>query len=110
MVRVAACGSEFCATLVQLSPDTPSYVDGENPDKAKRSRKLCGLQIGYGFELVDPTHAENGHVYDPQSGKTYHGSMTSHGDTLSLRGYIGVKAFGRTETWKRLAKPVTVCS
>ncbi len=104
-IRVASCGSDVCATLVQLEPNSPR-LDTKNPDAAKRNDKLCNMQIGYGFHLADPSHAEDGHIYDPKSGKTYKGTMTSSGDKLDLRGYVGIKAFGRTEQWTRVP-PVT---
>lgn len=110
VVRIAPCGADLCAILVQLGPDAPSRVDGKNPDESKRSQKLCGLQIGYGFHLADPSHAEDGRLYDPKSGKTYRGAMTSNGDQLSLRGYVGLKAFGRTETWTRVPRATAGCS
>ena len=110
VVRIAPCGPEFCATLLQLEPDAPTRVDDMNPDPANRTRKLCGLQIGYGFHLTDPNHADGGHLYDPKSGKTYKGAITSDGDNLDLRGYIGIKAFGRSEQWTRLTSPVSVCT
>ncbi len=113
VVRVAPCGGDgkaLCATLLQLEPNPPALVDGKNPNPAERTRKLCGLQIGYGFQPVDPAHAEDGHLYDPKSGKTYRGTMTSAGNQLSLRGYIGIKALGRTEQWTRTAAPTASCS
>lgn len=102
VIRVAPCGPNVCATLVEISKQAPSRLDTENPEPAKRSRALCGLYIGTGFHLNDPDHASDGHLYDPKTGKTYHGEMTSEGDTLHLRGYIGFKAFGRTEDWTRV--------
>ena len=110
IVRVAPCGADICATLLQLEPDAPTRLDSKNPDAAQHTRKLCGLQIGYGFRLTDPNHAEDGHLYDPKSGKTYKGAMTSNGDQLSLRGYVGIKAFGRTEQWNRTADAPKPCS
>ncbi len=110
MIRVSECGTAVCASILQLEPNTPSRVDGNNPDLSKRAQKLCGLQIGYGFHLVDANHAEDGRLYDPKSGKTYRGSMTSAGAHLSLRGYVGLKAFGRTETWTRATEKATTCS
>ena len=102
VIRVAPCGADICARLVKISPREHFKVDGENPDAAKRTRPLCNLEIGSGFHLTDADHAEDGYLYDPKSGKTYHGSMTADGDHLNLRGYIGIKAFGRTEHWTRL--------
>ena len=83
IVRVAPCESDpntLCANLLQLEPNAPQF-DTNNPDPAQHTRKLCGLQIGYGFHLTDPNHAEDGHLYDPKSGKTYKGAMTSSGDS-----------------------------
>lgn len=101
VIEVFRCNSDVCAKIVALSPQAPSHVDGKNPDPAQRNRTLCGLQIGYGFHLDDPAHAEDGKLYDPKSGKTYRGSLTLEDGKLHLRGYIGVKAFGRTEVWSR---------
>lgn len=110
VVRVANCGSDVCATLLQLEPNAPTRFDTNNPDAALHTRKLCGLQIGYGFHLTDPAHAEDGHLYDPKSGKTYKGVMSSDGNTLDLRGYIGIKAFGRSEHWIRTSESTPTCS
>ncbi len=109
-VRIAPCSAGFCATLLRLEPNVSERFDGENPDPAKRTQKLCGLRIGYGFHLNDPTHADDGYLYDPKNGKTYRGTMTSNGDKLSLRGYVGIKLFGRTETWTRMTETVQTCS
>jgi hypothetical protein len=76
-------------------------VDNNNPDTSLRGRSLCGVRIGEGFQPVSPTRAEEGRLYDPKSGRTYRGRMESHGDELSLRGYIGISILGRTERWSR---------
>lgn len=109
IVHVANCGGDVCATLLQLEPNAPVRTDTKNPDRAKVGQPLCGLQIGYGFHPVDPDHAEDGRLYDPKSGKTYRGTMSSSGDHLDLRGYIGLKAFGRTEQWTRTDDAVKPC-
>ena len=109
VIHVATCGSDVCATLVALSKSAPSTVDGKNPDVALRNRPLCGLRIGDGFQSSGDK-AEGGHLYDPKSGKTYKGSMTAKGNELDLRGYVGIKAFGRSETWTRLNEAPSACS
>lgn len=110
VIRVAQCGHEVCAQIVELSSRAPSKVDINNPDASMRSHRLCGLVIGQAFHLVDPTHAEGGSLYDPQTGRTYHGSMSRDGELLNLRGYVGFKLFGRTEQWHSVAHPEQPCS
>lgn len=107
VIHVEPCGDTLCATLVQISPAAPARVDGKNPDAALRQRTLCGLHIGEGFHIVTPTRAEGGTLYDPKSGKTYHGTLTSRGDQLDLRGYIGFSLLGRTEHWTRTPRAAT---
>ena len=100
-IEVHACGKEVCLKLIRLSDNPAGTKDGHNPDKSLRERPLLGLEIGQGFHLTDTNHAEDGMLYDPKSGKTYHGAMESEGNELKLRGYVGFKAFGRTEIWVR---------
>ena len=109
VIRIAPCGDALCATLVQVSNAAPVRVDGNNPDTALRTRPLCGLPIGEGFRGSDPNKAEGGKLYDPKNGKTYKGTMTSEGNSLLLRGYIGVSLFGRTAKWDRVTTPVEAC-
>jgi uncharacterized protein (DUF2147 family) len=110
IVRVYGCGHEVCLKIVQLAPSVAKLTDAQNPEPALRSRQLCGLQIGSGFHQDDDQRAVNGQLYDPKSGKTYHGSMQADGNLLKLRGYLGVPLFGRTETWQRASTPPQGCS
>jgi len=108
--EVYRCDASVCVKLVTLSKDAPSRVDSNNPDAALRKRSLCGLVMGRGFHLSGSTEADGGQLYDPKSGKTYSGTMTTDGDRfLRLRGYVGIKLFGRTEVWTRVQNKVPVC-
>jgi len=58
--------------------------------------------------LKDFTYKEkdewiDGTIYDPENGTTYSCIITTKdGNVLNIRGYIGVKALGRTDTWKKI--------
>ena len=108
-IQVYLCGPNVCAKVIAISSKAPSHIDSENPSPALRKRPICGLQIGRNFRLTAPDHAEGGRLYDPESGNTYSGSMTSEGDLLKLRGYIGIALFGRTETWTRAQSGIAPC-
>jgi len=109
IVAIYRCDTSVCARLIVLDKEAPTRVDANNPDAALRTRSLCGLQIGRGFHLVDANHAEDGALYDPKSGKTYSGLMEMDGDRLKLRGYIGIRLFGRTEMWDRAPGNMPAC-
>ena len=102
VIRIYGCGSNVCAKIVKLSASTPEREDNNNPKAELRSRKLCGLDIGSGFKQVDPTHLQDGHLYDPKNGRTYQGTIVADGDQLNLRGFIGISLLGRTEVWHRV--------
>ena len=105
VLRIARCENKLCIYVVALSPGDHPDVDVHNPDRKLRGRRLCGLRIGEDFIEKDTRHADGGYLYDPKTGRTYRGSMTAEGDRLELRGYVGIKLFGRTETWAR-ARPI----
>ena len=109
ILHIDRCGGDVCATVVTISKTAPGTIDANNPDKSLRSRPLCNLEVGLDFKLADAAHAEDGKLYDPESGKTYKGSMTAEGNKLNLRGYVGFKAFGRSETWTRTDASQVTC-
>ena len=109
IVRVDPCSSDFCMRIVFVSPKADSTMNIHNPDASLRARSLCALEIGSRFHASDASHASGGTIYDPKSGNTYRGTMVVDGDTLRLRGYIGISLFGRTEIWHRVHASYQSC-
>lgn len=108
-IQIYRCEAKVCARVIGIRSNAPGHVDEHNPNSALRKRSLCGLQIGSDFHITKPGRAEGGQLYDPESGRTYSGSMIRDGDKLKLRGYIGFELFGRTETWTRAPNDFAPC-
>ncbi|MGZ8557057.1 MAG: DUF2147 domain-containing protein [Chitinophagaceae bacterium] len=75
-------------------------LDEKNPKSNLKSRPIIGLVILKGCEKDGKTY-DDGTIYDPENGKTYDCTITNKGNTLALRGYIGISLFGRTTEWER---------
>lgn len=78
-------------------------TDEKNPDPALRNRNIIGLGILNNFVYDGADTWKDGTIYDPREGKTYSCKMTlKDAGHLSIRGYVGLSLFGRTEVWTRV--------
>ena len=109
VLHIDHCGERVCITIETISQKAPGVIDGHNPDPTLRTRAICKMDIGTEFKLKDADHAVDGRIYDPESGKTYKSVISSDGNTLSVRGYVGIKALGRSQTWKRTSAQYATC-
>ena len=105
-VRIERKGDLFTGSIVWLkSPmgkDGKPLADEHNPDAKLQGRTLQGLEVLRGFHFDGKGKWEGGRIYDPKNGKEYESvlKLENH-DVLAVRGFVGVAAFGRTETWTR---------
>jgi uncharacterized protein (DUF2147 family) len=106
IVEVYKSGDAFNGKIVWLEKPTEAdgtpAVDKNNPDPAKQSRKLIGLNMLFGLKKVGDEYT-GGKIYDPANGKTYYCSFKVEGNTLKVRGSLDKKGvIGRTMTWYRV--------
>ncbi|HVH81894.1 MAG TPA: DUF2147 domain-containing protein [Stellaceae bacterium] len=115
VIEIYRCGGgALCGRIAwfRIDPNAPNPqgLDLHNPDPARRDQSLCGLTLMNGFRAAGPDDWEDGAVYDPESGNSYHATMRLDPDgTLRLRGYIGISLFGRSEVWTRFTERLPSC-
>ena len=68
-----------------------------------KDKPLVGLTFMYNL-TKDGDDWTGGEILDPETGTTYHCKVTSQagGEKLDVRGYVGISALGRTQTWSRV--------
>lgn len=81
---------------------------GPNPlcdkcDGERKGKPIKGMTILWGLKPDGTAVWDGGSVLDPAKGKTYKAkvTLTDGGKKLQMRGYIGIEALGRTQTWIR---------
>ena len=105
-VRIAKCGgSKLCGTVVWLGEPTDPRTgrpktDKRNPDPAKQSRPLLGLQVASGLKPSGP-NKWTGSIYNADDGRTYQINLTQpNDDTMRLQGCV-LGILCKTHTWTR---------
>ena len=106
-VNIIKSGNYYYGRIVWLrepnNEEGKPKVDKNNPDESKRTTPLLGMRMLSSFEFKGNNLWENGTIYDPESGSTYNCTISlTDKNTMNIRGFIGISAFGRTDVWKRL--------
>ena len=107
-VKIEKIGIKYYGKIVWLKePIDPltkaAKLDKNNPDESMRSVPLKGYRMLKDFVYSEKDQWKDGTIYDPENGSLYSCVINMKDEnTLDIRGYIGVKALGRTDVWKRL--------
>lgn len=97
VVQISQSGGTYSGKIISLADG----VKNECP-ACKPAKPLIGLTVLTGLKESGGKY-EGGKIYDPKSGKTYSAKAetTNGGKALKVRGYMGVSALGRTQTWQK---------
>jgi len=104
-VHLANCGGKLCGTVVWLEKPIDARTgkpktDSHNPDPAKRTRPLLGLQVVHGLAPSGPDRW-SGLIYNADDGRTYQANMKVQGaNAAHVEGCV-LTVLCKGQTWKR---------
>lgn len=87
--------------VVQISESNGVYTGVIISGNTEKAKQFVGRTIITGLKANGNGRYSGGKITDPVSGQVYSLKATQTGDTLKMRGYLGVSLLGRTQTWKR---------
>lgn len=107
VIEVKQCGNFMCGNVHWIIEGGMQF-DEKNPDAARRSTPMCGLQIISGLKNDDDSGVErdeweDGKIYKADEGDTYDADIELRDDgTLKVEGYMGISLLGKSQTWTRV--------
>ena len=108
IIHMAPCGSQTCGQMVWTAAPRDAAgklkLDTKNADGTLRTRPICGLQLIGGMKLKSAGAWQDGWIYNPRDGETYSAEISALSATeLKIRGYLGVRLFGKNQIWTRVS-------
>lgn len=95
----------YTAKIVRVTP-RPGYTAKEtcvNCPAPYTDKPILGMDVLKGLKPAAGSNFTQGKIIDPLSGHIYSmkAKLSPNGKRLTLRGYVGVSALGRSQTWIR---------
>jgi uncharacterized protein (DUF2147 family) len=105
-VRVAVVNGVLSATVEKPFPrkGEPDEPRCEKCPGAFKNKPIRGLRIVWGARLKTDGSYQDGRILDPDNGSIYSVTIrpSADGNSLKIRGFVGVSLLGRTSVWRRI--------
>jgi uncharacterized protein (DUF2147 family) len=101
LIRITEQGGALSGRIEKILTDKPDAVCDQCTDERK-GKPVQGMTILSGLKK-DGDEWSGGEILDPNNGKVYRAKvkLADGGRKLDVRGFIGIAALGRTQTWVR---------
>ncbi|RRD90172.1 DUF2147 domain-containing protein [Conchiformibius steedae] len=98
VVQISKGASGYQGKIISLEQGVENLCPA-----CKDKRPLVGLTVLTGLQEKGKEYTD-GKIFDPKGGKTYQAKaeLSADGKTLKVRGFLGISALGRTQTWKHV--------
>ncbi|MCP8901000.1 DUF2147 domain-containing protein [Gilvimarinus xylanilyticus] len=103
LVSLAVTDGELTGTITRLlQPESQGKLCKKCPGDFN-NKPIQGLQFMWGLTQDEPGQWSGGSILDPKSGKIYKAKaeLAEDHNSLTVRGFIGISLFGRSQTWIR---------
>ncbi|MFV0419470.1 MAG: DUF2147 domain-containing protein [Dysgonomonas sp.] len=102
IVEITERNGKIYGKVVEILNPAKKDIKCMNCTGSDKDKPVLGLEIIKGLSK-DKDEYNDGKILDPSNGKLYKCIVKLDGnDTLKVRGYIGISAFGRTQVWTRV--------
>jgi uncharacterized protein (DUF2147 family) len=104
VIRIDLVNGELVGTIVKavLRPGEPANPTCEKCPGETKDKPIEGLRFLWGLKGAGRDW-DGGRVLDPEDGKVYRVKvrLSEDGQSLDVRGYVGISLLGRTQRWVR---------
>lgn len=103
---------ELQGTIVELLREDDKGKNCEECPDEFHNQPIEGLTFMWGLEREEEGVWESGRILDPKTGSIYKSQLevAEDGQTIEVRGYIGVSWIGRSQEWLRYDEPASESS
>ncbi len=107
IVEIFEKDEKLFGKIVKIFPHEGNKPNCDQCKDEFKDQPILGMQFMWDLKKNTSLKYDGGKILDPQNGSVYKSKieLTEDGKKLSVRGYIGISLFGRSQEWLRSEKP-----